>query len=122
MRTWGSIPGLAQWVKDLVLLWLWCRLAAVAPILPLDWEILYAMSTALKKKKKEKRKTGELIRTALKELILKGIRVLSLLVKLNLNKIYVSAIGCCQLQLKINFSPITVTFIYEKLTVSSLTY
>ena len=23
----GSIPGLAQWVKDLVLLWLWRRLA-----------------------------------------------------------------------------------------------
>ena len=21
----GLIPGLAQWVKDLVLLWLWCR-------------------------------------------------------------------------------------------------
>ena len=48
----GSIPGLAQWVKDLafavscgagrrrdlspVLLWLW--LAAVAPIQPLPWE------------------------------------------------------------------------------------
>ena len=28
----GSIPGLAQWVKDLVLLCLWCRLAAAAPI------------------------------------------------------------------------------------------
>ena len=28
----GSIPGLAQWVKDLALLWLWHRLAAVAPI------------------------------------------------------------------------------------------
>ena len=28
----GSIPGLIQWVKDLVLLWLWCRLAAVAPV------------------------------------------------------------------------------------------
>ena len=28
----GSIPGLAQWVKDLMFLWLWCRLAAVAPI------------------------------------------------------------------------------------------
>ena len=28
----GSIPGLAQWVKELVLLWLWRRLAAVALI------------------------------------------------------------------------------------------
>ena len=28
----GSIPGLAPWVKDPALLWLWCRLAAVAPI------------------------------------------------------------------------------------------
>ena len=44
----GLIPGIAQWVKDsrvamscgvdhrygldLVLLWLWCRLAAVSPI------------------------------------------------------------------------------------------
>ena len=44
----GSIPGLIQWVKgsgiakscsvvcrcgsDLVLLWLWCRLAATAPL------------------------------------------------------------------------------------------
>ena len=24
----GSIRGLDQWVKDLALLWLWCRLAA----------------------------------------------------------------------------------------------
>ena len=28
----GSIPGLAHWFKDLVLLWLWYRLAATAPI------------------------------------------------------------------------------------------
>ena len=28
----GSIPGLTQWFKDPVLLWLWCRAAAIAPI------------------------------------------------------------------------------------------
>ena len=65
----GSIPGLNQWVKDLALpwavrgvgcrcssdpelLWLWCRLTAVAPIWPLAWEPPYATGTALKKKKK----------------------------------------------------------------------
>ena len=31
----GTILGLAQWVKDLVLLGLWCRPAAAAPIQPL---------------------------------------------------------------------------------------
>ena len=31
----GWIPGLAQWVKDVVLLWLWP--AATAPIRPLAW-------------------------------------------------------------------------------------
>ena len=36
----GSIPGLAQWIKDLVLpwLWLWHRLSATALIQPLAWE------------------------------------------------------------------------------------
>ena len=28
----GLIPDLAQWVKDLALLWLWCRPAVIAPI------------------------------------------------------------------------------------------
>ena len=31
----GLIPGLAQWVDDLALLWLWHRLAAAALIHPL---------------------------------------------------------------------------------------
>ena len=62
----GSIPGLTWWVKgsgvavscgighrhssDLVLLWLGRRLAAVAPIQPLAWELPYAMGSALSKK------------------------------------------------------------------------
>ena len=36
---------------DLALLWLWYRLAAVAPIGPLAWEPPYAVGAALKKKK-----------------------------------------------------------------------
>ena len=58
----GSIPGLAQGVKDMVsygvgrrcgsdpeLLWLWCRPAAPAPIPPLGWEPPYVAGAALKK-------------------------------------------------------------------------
>ena len=52
----GSIPGLVQWVKDPELLWLWCRLAAVAPIRPLAWEPPYAAAAALKSKTKKKKK------------------------------------------------------------------
>ena len=60
----GSIPGLAQWVKDLVLLravvevqtlglnpsllWLWCSPAGATPIQPLAWEPPYAASEVLK--------------------------------------------------------------------------
>ena len=47
-----SIPGLTQWVKDPLLLWLWCRPAAVAPIKPLAWELPHATGAALKKVKK----------------------------------------------------------------------
>ena len=64
----GSIPGLAQWVKDLVLpwaggvvcrhssdlalLWLWCGPVATALIWPLAWKPPYGMGAALKDKKK----------------------------------------------------------------------
>ena len=63
----GSVPGLAQWVKDLVLavscgigrrhssdlalLWLWHRLAAAALIRPLARELPRASGAALKSKK-----------------------------------------------------------------------
>ena len=72
----GSIPGLAQRVKDLALprtvgegrrcgldlalLWPWRRLGAIAPFRPLAWEPPYAaaaaLETAKKKKKKDKNK------------------------------------------------------------------
>ena len=41
---------LTQWVKDPVLLWLWCRLAAVTPVQSLAWELLYAAHAVLKSK------------------------------------------------------------------------
>ena len=53
----GLIPGLAQWVKDPALLWLWCRPAATAPIRPLAWEPPYAEGVALKKNKRKKIKS-----------------------------------------------------------------
>ena len=38
------------------MLWLWCRLAAVALIGPLAWEFPYATGAAIKSKKKKKKK------------------------------------------------------------------
>ena len=43
-------------VSDLMLLWLWCRPAAAAPIQPLAWEPPCAAGVPLKKKKKERKK------------------------------------------------------------------
>ena len=45
-----SIPGLAQWVKDLALLWLWHRAASPALIRPLAWELPHALGVALKQR------------------------------------------------------------------------
>ena len=40
--------------------WLSCRLAAVAPIGPLGWELLYAKGVALKKQKKKSFKMADM--------------------------------------------------------------
>ena len=40
--------------SDPMLLWLWRRLAATAPIIPLAWELPYATGAALKKDKRQK--------------------------------------------------------------------
>ena len=64
-----SIPALAQWVKDPALsvncgvvrrrgldpalLWLWCRLAATAPIQPLAWEPPYVAKEIAKNKSRK---------------------------------------------------------------------
>ena len=45
-----------KWLKDLAWLWVWCRLAPVAPIRPLAWERSYAAVQPLKSKKKKKKK------------------------------------------------------------------
>ena len=41
-------------------LWLWCRLAAVAPIRPLAWELPHAVGTALKSKQTNKNTAREI--------------------------------------------------------------
>ena len=50
----GHRPG-----SDSALLWLRQRLAAVAPIHPLAWELPYATGAALEKKKKRKKEKKE---------------------------------------------------------------
>ena len=68
----GSIPGLDQWVKgsgvavscgvgyrpssELVLLWLWHRLADIALIWPLAWELAMCLECSLKETEKKKTK------------------------------------------------------------------
>ena len=45
--------------SDPMLLWLWCRLAATAPIRPLAWEPPYAEGVALKRQKTKQNKTKQ---------------------------------------------------------------
>ena len=51
----GTMMAAAQWVKDLALLWLWSRPAAVASSGTLAWESPYATSAALQSPKKKKK-------------------------------------------------------------------
>ena len=46
--------------SDPVLLWLWCRPAAIAPIRPLAWELPYAAGVTLKRQKGKKKKWVDL--------------------------------------------------------------
>ena len=39
--------------------WLWCRLAATAPIRPVAFDLLYAMGVALKRNRKKKKRKKE---------------------------------------------------------------
>ena len=55
VRSLASLRGLR--IRHCCELWLWCRRAAVAPIQLLTWELRYAASVALKKKKNEKIKS-----------------------------------------------------------------
>ena len=55
-----GVPVVAQWLtnptrnrEDAVLLWLWRRPAAIAPIRPLAWEPPYATGEALEIAKKQ---------------------------------------------------------------------
>ena len=57
---------------DPVLLWLWCRLVATAPIRPLAWEPPYAAGADLEKAKRQKDKKKKIVRTSMCNLIRSG--------------------------------------------------
>ena len=49
--------------SDPMLLWLWCSLAAVAPIRPSAWELPYAEGVALKKQKQTNEENQKIHKT-----------------------------------------------------------
>ena len=63
LRIWhcGKLHCSCRCSSDLVLLWLWYRLAAAAPILPLAWELPHAAGVATKKKKTKSSCCGSVV-------------------------------------------------------------
>ena len=53
--------------SELVLLWLWCRLAATALIKPLAWEPPYAAGAAQEKAKQTNKQTKEVEYSTIKK-------------------------------------------------------
>ena len=49
--------------SDLALLWLWCRLTAIALIRPLAWELPYAVGEALERQKTKKKNKNKKTKT-----------------------------------------------------------
>ena len=106
----GSIPGLAQWVKESGIFvscgvghrhgldpaLLWHRPAATGPIWPLAWELLYATGVALKKKSKSK------IKKKRKAWVRMG-RLLTLFVKLMLILLILHELDSCMNGLSFSF-------------------
>ena len=62
----GLIPGFAQWVKDPLLLWLWCRPAATAPIQLLAWELPYATRAAQEIAKRQQQQQQQKLKAFLR--------------------------------------------------------
>ena len=52
-----------------MLLWLWCKLAAVALIQHLAWELPYAAGATLKKKRRKKEKGKKRAKTFVEEFL-----------------------------------------------------
>ena len=80
--------------SDPLLLWLWCRLAAVVPIRPLAWETLYAVGAALKRKKKKKKTLCPAFEKIIAEAILhKTFQLLSMSIAF----LIITRLSCCPL-------------------------
>ena len=59
----------AEWAR--ILLWLWSRPVATAPIGLLAWEPSYAVSAALKRQKKKKKKKSPVTVSIISEILFK---------------------------------------------------